>query len=233
MKQFQNQPEDAVPGENENQERHAVSGANENQRYVVPGANENQGHVVPGENQGLASALRKSISIPMFLFYVSEYITHTVRYYNFNENYAESIKTQLAFRNAIILGLDLFAYSFKILYFSCNRNYTEPLEEQNGENSPLIPSTPTGGELELRQNSYYENLVCVCLSLLLHILNIIIILLINLKHETTLCQFSTTYMISIIENILIFEVLHLGLDLIVRTKAHRAIMHIRNHHYDP
>jgi hypothetical protein len=96
--------------------------------------------------------------------------------------------------------LDLFACGFVIIYFTFKR----VVDEQG--------------------HSKHESLGFIVVACILHIFHIIIGFIINIMHETEMCTFSIYYLISIVENILLFEILHLAIDLIHHTRAIRAVL---------
>jgi hypothetical protein len=97
-------------------------------------------------------------------------------------------------------ALDLFACGFVILYFTFER------------------------VLDEHGHSQHESLGFIVFACILHIFHIIIGFVINIMHETEMCTFSIYYLISIVENILLFEILHLAIDLIHHTGAVRMVL---------
>ncbi len=110
--------------------------------------------------------------------------------------------------------LDLSAYGFIILYYTLDRS-RQPQPRRPGPRQPLIQHN--------RQDGPQGTRGYIIMAGVLHLFFLIINFAINIMHETGMCLFNIHYLTSIVENIILFEILHLAIDLIVQTHAIQAI----------
>ena len=119
-------------------------------------------------------------------------------------------------------ALDFFACGFLVLYYSFDRSSVE-FQSQVDERTHLTAhdTLPTGSApitTMAHGRSVLSGIICAGYF---HVVFIIISFAINSKHEISMCEFSIDYLISIVENILLFEILHLAIDRYVETKRQR------------
>lgn len=127
--------------------------------------------------------------------------------------------------------LDLFAYCFTILYFTFDRNsviesvVTEPQSPRDTQlEQPANPQSQHEIQAQKKRamKEKQNDLGLLVIASIFHVLFIVIGVGINIMHETKMCEFSIDYLISIVENILVFEILHLAIDGCMKIKEKLA-----------
>jgi len=133
------------------------------------------------------------------------------------------------------LFIDLGACIFTLLYFTFDRviHYnnqrlrSEPSsEEPNGGTSLLFdaPSSVPINNQRTNRRRYYEKRVIILVSCILHFILLVIGLIINVVHEVKMTSLDLFYLATVIENILLFEILHIGIELVWTYGASNSIL---------